>query len=91
MEAEMISAANALEFERAALLRDQIAELKSAAGLESQPHAKKTKNKNARKSLIYNNISKPSKNNGHPQSKFYHRTGRAAQNKKPFKYQGKPR
>ena len=29
----MVEAADALEFERAAVLRDQIAELKSAAGL----------------------------------------------------------
>ncbi len=34
MEAEMLAAADAMEFERAALLRDQIAELRSAAGLE---------------------------------------------------------
>ncbi len=35
MEAEMLAAADAMEFERAALLRDQIAELRSAAGLAS--------------------------------------------------------
>ncbi len=33
MESEMLAAADAMEFERAALLRDQIAELRSAAGL----------------------------------------------------------
>lgn len=36
MESEMLMAADALEFERAALLRDQIAELRSAAGLTSR-------------------------------------------------------
>ncbi len=43
-EREMLEAAAALEFERAAMLRDQIVELKSAAGLsgaqaDSRPHA----------------------------------------------------
>ncbi len=39
MEAEMLAAAAGLEFERAALLRDQIAELRSAAGLSVAPSA----------------------------------------------------
>ena len=33
METEMLEAADALEFERAAILRDQIREMKSGAGL----------------------------------------------------------
>lgn len=37
MESEMLAAAEAMEFERAALLRDQIAELRSAAGLAPRP------------------------------------------------------
>ena len=35
MEAEMLEAAEALEFERAAMLRDQIRELRGAAGLQA--------------------------------------------------------
>ena len=44
MEAEMLEAAEALEFERAALLRDQINELRLAAGLDGEwaPRQKKT-------------------------------------------------
>ena len=43
MEAEMLEAAETLEFERAAMLRDQIKELRSAAGLKEElPAAKKT-------------------------------------------------
>jgi excinuclease ABC subunit B len=34
MEAEMIEAADSLEFERAAMLRDQIKELRSASGIQ---------------------------------------------------------
>jgi excinuclease ABC subunit B len=42
MEAEMVEAAETLEFERAAMLRDQIKELRSAAGLkEVKPSGKK--------------------------------------------------
>lgn len=37
MEAEMVEAADTLEFERAAMLRDQIKELRSAAGLKEDP------------------------------------------------------
>jgi excinuclease ABC subunit B len=33
----MAAAASALEYERAAMLRDQIAELKKGAGIESAP------------------------------------------------------
>jgi excinuclease ABC subunit B len=39
MEAEMLEAAETLEFERAAMLRDQIKELRSAAGLKEEPQA----------------------------------------------------
>lgn len=42
IEAEMLEAAAALEFERAAVLRDQLAELRSAAGMTVQTSAKKT-------------------------------------------------
>jgi excinuclease ABC subunit B len=43
MEAEMVEAAETLEFERAAMLRDQIKELRSAAGLKEElPAGKKT-------------------------------------------------
>jgi len=43
MEAEMLEAAETLEFERAAMLRDQIKELRSAAGLKEElPIAKKS-------------------------------------------------
>lgn len=37
MEQEMVEAAETLEFERAALLRDQIRELRSAAGMKAEP------------------------------------------------------
>ncbi len=40
MEAEMVEAAETLEFERAAMLRDQIKELRSAAGLKEEPSAR---------------------------------------------------
>ncbi len=41
MEAEMVEAAEALEFERAAMLRDQINELRSASGLKVEKPAGK--------------------------------------------------
>jgi excinuclease ABC subunit B len=37
LEHEMLTAANNLEFEKAALLRDQIKEVKPMAGIESGP------------------------------------------------------
>jgi len=40
LEAEMLQAANNLEFEKAALHRDQIRELKRSAGIETEPAAK---------------------------------------------------
>lgn len=39
LESEMMEAATSLEYERAALLRDQIAELKSGAGMDAGPRA----------------------------------------------------
>jgi excinuclease ABC subunit B len=41
MEAEMVEAAETLEFERAAMLRDQIKELRSASGLKAEAPAGK--------------------------------------------------
>ncbi len=49
METEMLEAAAALEFERAAMLRDQIDELRSAAGLDTGTHANPVKKRSRRK------------------------------------------
>lgn len=49
LEAEMEEAANNLQFERAALLRDQIAELQSRTGLKPDPQAVRYETKSPRK------------------------------------------